>query len=624
MPSSPFRSPRPTLAWLMTALLALTAPVAAAEQTATAQEAQPETRADADVQAEQPTRVGWLKLSGPLRDAPAPYDWVSEADLDPSLTDVLGQLEHVAAGDHYAGLVIYFDQPELSLSQIETLARGIRNVREAGRTVLAFAEAYDLRTYLLASEADRVLLQHKGLIHLSGLSVEELYLAGLLEKVGAQADLVQIGQFKGANEQYTRTGPSEAWNQNISGLLDNLYDQIVSRIGENRDLARDEVESLMADCWVLSDQELAERGLVDHLVSRDLKSATEEVYAETFFWDDKMGYQPRSASMPSNPFALVSMLMEGSGEKPLTRSTSIAVIHACGHIHSGESSRGEGLITSQSIGSRTMLENLAQVRDDDNVRGVIIRLDSPGGSALASEVIWQAVREVAETKPVFASVSNMAASGGYYIVCASDQVYVSPRSIVGSIGVVGGKIVLGGLYDKLGVDVHRRSRGPAADMFNSVEPFNQQQRTRIRQAMQRIYEQFTDRVQRGRGDRVSDISAVARGRLFTGQQAVANGLADELGSLDDALARLAGDLELSEGEYDVVHLPQPMSLGEFLSSMFEASSPTIDADLRLLDRLGRTALGDAGWQQTRQVLSGLMLLQHEPALTVMPQPLIVR
>lgn len=568
--------------------------------------------------------VGWLELSGPLRTAPLPYAWVPPSDMDPSLSDVLSQLRLVETSDDYLGVVIYLDAPELGLTQIHAIRDGIHKARKAGKRVMVFAEAYDLMGYLLASAADQILLQHKGDVDLTGLGVEEMYLAGLLEKVGAKADMLQIGKFKGAEEPMTRSEPSPEWAQNMDNLLDDLYAQVIDPIAADRGMTREQAEAMMRDSWHMKDTDYVQRRVVDRLVDRDMIEVTEIEFGDSFVWDDAMGIAEAQDINVDNPFALFRLLFQEPQQQ--TRRDSIAVIHANGVITSGDSRHGDGLFGEESIGSRTLVEVLGDARDDEHIKGVVIQLDSPGGSALASEVIWQAVREVAEEKPVFASVGSMAASGGYYIACAADEVYVLPGSIVGSIGVVGGKIVLGGLYEKLGINVVRRSRGPNGDMFNSVAPFSEQERAAVRASMQRVYDQFTDRVSRGRGSRLKDIGAVAEGRLFTGRQAVANGMADQEGTVDEAVQALADQLGLKEGQYDIVHLPPPMSLNEFLGSIFrvQANVPQTSAEMAGVVAAAKQLMGAQAWTAASRVMGGLMLLQREPVLVLMPSVLVVK
>lgn len=582
----------------------------------------PETDNAATQPAEKTPVVGWLALSESLSDGPPPYAWLTREEAGPSLGDVLRQLDHVAESEEYLGVVIYLDQPQLRLSQALTIADKIAEVRAAGKRVLTYAEAYDMMDYVLASSADLVLLQHKGEVQLTGVSIEEMYLAGLLEKVGAQADLVQIGKYKGASESMMRTGPSEAWNQNFDALLDDLYGQIIGRIAENRAMTTTQVEELIASSWTMRDTDYLSKRVVDRITDRDLIDVTEVEFGDNFTWDDTMGLGGGELKV-NNPMMLFGMLFKEQDTR--TVRPTIAVIHASGTIHSGESSYGSGLFDSESIGSTTLVEVLGDARDDDNIKGVILRIDSPGGSALASEIIWQAVRDLGETKPVFVSVGSMAASGGYYIACAGDEVYLNPGSIVGSIGVVGGKIVLGGLYDWAGISVYRRSRGPMGDLFNSVEPFTDIQRTAVRTSMELIYDQFIQRVTIGRGARLPDVGSVAEGRLFTGRQAVENGMADKLGGVEEAMADMTGELGLEKGGYDVLHLPAAMSLQTFLNNMFGAQAPAVSAAKSpVMLETAKRVLGPRAWPAVSAAMQGLLLLQEEPVLTLMPNAIIVR
>jgi protease-4 len=340
-----------------------------------------------------------------------------------------------------------------------------------------------------------------------------------------------------------------------------------------------------------------------------------------------MGQASIAANM-DNPFAFFKLLFQGG--KPQVTRPSLALVHAYGVIDSGDSttsSSAGGLFGSDSIGSRSIIHALAEARDDDLIKGVVLRIDSPGGSALASEMIWQAVRNLADKKPVYVSVGGMAASGGYYIASAALQIYAQPNSILGSIGVVGGKIALGGLYDWAGVGVYRRARGPMADAFNSVEPFTAAQRASLQKAFERTYAQFLDRVQTGRARSLPDIAAVAEGRLFTGRQAKANGLIDQLGGVEQTLVDLAKRTGLEAGKYDVIDLPEPLTLPEYLDQVFGISSRAplgaAAGQAAILQTL-RQLVGPDNLRQVQAILAGLTLLHHEHVLTLMPTAIIVR
>ncbi|MEM9913423.1 MAG: S49 family peptidase [Planctomycetota bacterium] len=571
--------------------------------------------------------VGWIELNSMLREAPVPFAWVAESDAGPSLPGVLNQIATVRDGEDYQGLVIFLDQPQLTLPQCTAIADAIDDLKATGKTVMVFAEVFNLRDYLIASAADMVLLQKKGSVELSGIAVEEMYLAGMLEKIGVKPDLLQVGKYKGADETLMRSQPSEAWDENFDALLDGLYEETINRIAEGRGTTREEVEGWFAKSWTMTDQQLLKAGVVDQVVDRDLYDVTSASFGELFEWDAELGLSA-TAMDTSNPFAMFSVLFAEPTVQ--TDRPTIAVIHADGPITSGDSSLGDGVFSDASIGSRTMVYALEDALYDENIQGVVIRLDSPGGSALASEIIWQAVREVGQEKPVFAVVGSMAASGGYYIVSGADQIYVQPHSILGSIGVVGGKITLGGLYDWAGVTITRRHRGPGGDLFNSVEPFTPDQRATVRTALENIYDQFIDRVEIGRGDRLPEVGEVAEGRLFVGTTSVENGMADKVGGLDAALTDLADQLGLAEGEYDVVNLPGPLSLNDYLNSLFGVSSPAsaaqsaVGSELPAFMQTARRLLGPVAWRNVSRSMQGMMLLQDEPVLLMMPTAIVVK
>ncbi|MEM7682797.1 MAG: S49 family peptidase [Planctomycetota bacterium] len=581
---------------------------------------------DADTQRGQ---VGWLELSDGLREGPEPVDLFGEGGTgEPSLRDVLGQVRHVAESDDHRGLVLFLDQPGLGLTQIEAIGAELRAMPD-DKPVVVFAEAYSLPEYLLASSADWVVLQDKGSVWMTGLGMEQMYLAGLLEKIGVKADFVQIGDYKGAAEPLTNRAPSPEWDQNINGLLDGMYQGMSSWIAEGRGWTHAEFEAVLADSVALTDAQLVERGVVDRLDGREMQAVAAEVFGTGFQYDAEMGFRGGSVRPPDNPFALFAALL--AEDKRKTRGPTVAVYHLNGPITSGEGSRGDGFFASESIGSRTVLETLSELRFDDNVQGVVLRIDSPGGSALASEVMWQAIRDLAEDKPVYASVGGMAASGGYYLACSAERIYVRPTSIVGSIGVVGGKLTMGELYDWLDVNVVVRTRGPNGDLFNSVEGFSDDQRAMLAAAMTATYKQFLDRVQRGRGDRVADLDAVTQGRLFTGQQAKANGLADELGGVDTAVWALADQLGLDEGDYDVLQLPRPMNFSEFLESLAggqaqaQLAAPGVSSlAAHPMAQTLRQLLGPEAWRDVTWHLTAVLQLREEPVLLTTPTVLRIR
>ena len=582
------------------------------------------------VQPEEPGEtVGWIVLQGGLREGPIREAWITEDEAALSLRTVINQIETVKNGEHYLGLVLYLDMPALTATQTDAIYMALKDLRDSGKTVVTFAQAYSTADYVLASASDVIALQNKGMVELSGMHIEEMYLMGLMEKVGIQPNFIQVGKYKGAAEQMTRKGPSEAWSKNMDGLLDGMYETLLKRIAEGRGVTEDKVEKMMEQSWTLDDRGLLKAGIVDRLCGRDMIEVTETEFGDEFVWDTEMGQasnNPMAAAMAANPMMMLTALMQDPVTQ--TQGPTIQVIHANGAIISGDSESGDGLFGGgESIGSRTIDEMLDDALNDDNVKGVVLRLDSPGGSALASEVMWQAIRAFGEEKPIICSVGGMAASGGYYIASACDEILIEPRSIVGSIGVVAGKLNLKGLYDLVGISVHTRSRGPNASLLSSVDNFTDDEKKKLEDSMKLVYDLFRDRVATGRGTRLKDLDAVDEGMLFTGTQAVKSGMADGLGSVQDAIALVAKKAELEEGSYAVMELPHPVSLATYLEGMlgggglpFGLSSPEHTATLQA----AKTLVGDAAWTQIARSLHGITLLRDEKVLLLMPQPVIVK
>ncbi len=573
-----------------------------------------------------PARVGWVEVAGVIHEGRRPLPFMSEGP-EPSLERIVGQLRTVAEDPTYKGAVVYLDAPVLDFAQVEAIGQAIRQARAAGRTVLVFAEVYSMPTYLLACSADQILLQRRGELMLTTIGMEEMYLAGLLEKIGVRADLLQVGRFKGAMEPWTRREPSADWSANIDALLDDVHDLMMTTIAAARGLSAPQVEAALAQVWTLDDQGYVRSGLVDMVVGRDMTEATSMAFGSRFVWDKSMGYGQAKSEVAMNPFALFQSLLS-AGRQRVTRDT-ILLVRAVGPIHAGKSNASmsspvAGPFVEASIGSRTLVKVLREAQRDPRIKGVVLRIESPGGSALASEIIWQALRAVGETKPLYVSVGSMAASGGYYLASAGQRVYVAESSLLGSIGVVGGKLVLGDLYEKLGLDIYRRSRGPLGDLFNSVEPFTDGQRQMVLTAMQRVYDTFLDRVREGRGQRVTDVETLAAGRLFTGRQAVANGLADQIGAVEQVIADLADEVGLQPGQYDVIEKPDPPSFAEVLDSLFGVrAAEATGVQHAALMNLIREVVGPRRWRAVAPVLGGLLLLQHEHSLTLMPAAVLL-
>lgn len=561
------------------------------------------------------TDIAMMEIEGGLSEQPSPLAWIQSSGSFTTLAEVVEALHGVAESNRTDALVIRLKDAALSTSQIEEIGGVIRKVRDSGKRVHVFAENYGNAEILLGSYADETILQAGGAVSLSGLHMEEMFLKDTLGWIGVRADMVQVGDYKGANEMFMRSQPSEAWDQNINQLLDSMYGGMRSTLKTNLAMSDAELDAAMEAGWLTGADGAVESGLVDTVVDLPLLTEhLEDAYGDEIAWSD---VEP-DASMkidPANPFAMLRMLTTPPDHTP--KGDTIAVLNIVGTIVDGESVAG-GLLGGESVGSRTIRRALEDILAEDLIKGVVVRIDSPGGSAIASEVMWQGLRRVGAEKPVWISVGSMAASGGYYTAVGGEKIYVNPSSIVGSIGVVGGKFSMGELYDKLHINIVERSRGPRAGLFSSVSPWSESESEFVRAKMAETYELFVSRVEAGRPG--MDISKTAEGRLVTGDRAIALGMADEIGSLDDAVTDLAASLGMSR--YDVMNYPGPKSFDEVIS---EALGGFLQAPTS--SQLGAAAavrelLGDRSWRQLSNAGRALLNFREEPVQAVMPQVML--
>jgi protease-4 len=318
-------------------------------------------------------------------------------------------------------------------------------------------------------------------------------------------------------------------------------------------------------------------------------------------------------------------------KQPQTTPTrdSIAIVYITGPIMDGESKQG-GFMGEASVGSYTVRRALSEIEDEDLIKGVVVRIDSPGGSAIASEVIWQGLNRLQAKKPVWVSVGSMAASGGYYCLSGGQKVYVNPSSIVGSIGVVGGKVSMTGLYDKLKIHTYGRERGPMGRMLAASTPWTNAEQDLVRAKMQETYDLFTKRVSEARPG--IELAKTAEGRLFTGNDAIKNRMADKVGGLDDCIEDLAAELKLTGGDYEILEYPGPKafmevigeSLGSYVTAPNVAGKIAEDAGPQMLFGTVKELVGPRQWPQIRDQISAFMELRKEPVILTSPRAVYVR
>jgi len=561
------------------------------------------------------TRYAYIRIDGLLPETLPPV-YLFEARID-TLYDVLQRIEQAGDDASVQGLLLDVGPLQAGLAKVQELRSSLLKFRGKGKEVVCFLEGADNLTYYLATAADRVVMIASGSLMLTGLRAEVLFFRGLMDKLGVEADLIQIGPYKGAAEPFTRSESSAAFRESLGSLLDDYYRQLCEDIGRARGIDAQLVMKLI-DNGPYSAREAKKAGLVDELMFRDelLQSLNRKSKGELVLEESYGKKKPQKAALPAVG-ELLKRFMLGVAPQRTAASPDpcIAVIYAVGPIIQGgdeDSLMGEGVIASLRIVSW-----IRRAANRDNVRAIVLRIESPGGSAVASDAIWREIRLADQVKPVIVSLSDVAGSGGYYIASAGRIILADPGTITGSIGVVGGKFVLSGLYEKLGLNVDVFQRGKHAGLLSSAQRFSESERSRLRELLEHTYETFLKRVAEARGLPVAQIEQFSEGRPWTGAQAKENLLVDRLGGLEDAIevAKVEAGME-PDAPVSVVRWPEARSLFEILlwGKPDEVQAPAL--------RLTRALPADV--RRLYNAVGALRCFDKDPVAFLMPAVIFLR
>jgi protease-4 len=564
----------------------------------------------------EPTQIVLLHLSNTLSEKPTSFKLSllnMAPEKSPALSQVMLTLEKLRDDKTVGGVFLDLQSFSLGLAQAEDLGVVLQAIRHSGKRVVLFAQDFDTATYVLASNADTIIMPENGNMMVPGVRLELMFYKGLFDKLDVFADFVQIGKFKGAEEPFTRTDASPEFSEQVTGLVDGFYGQMISEIANHRQLSEKETEAAVADGWITG-KHAKEIGLVDHLMARP----EVDHWLSTQFPDGaeivKDYDQPHQQKVNfDNPFALFQLIGQPK-ESTRTSAPAVAVIVASGEIIDDTAS---GETDDEHITPASIRDSLKTVMKDPLVKRIVLRVDSPGGSATASDDIWQMLKEADKTEPVTVSMGRMAASGGYYISCAGRTITADPCTITGSIGVVGGKFVLRGLFDKVGLSVEPFEHGKHAGLFSAVSPFTAEEKEYVQGLMTDTYKIFTGRVMTSRGDKVKKIEDVAQGRLFDGPAAKAAGLVDNVGSLSDTIAAAAMDAKIAD-HYQVLVYPEAKTFADILRQSFG-----IDSKVPLDAQVALSALPAEYREQAMNLLDLMPTLAREKVLLTAP-PIVER
>src|SRR5262249_36257045 len=416
-------------------------------------------------------------------------------------------------------------------AKVQEIRDAVLDFKKSGKPVYAYVEYGGDREYYLATAADKIFLMPSAALDLTGVATYELFLRGTLDKVGVYPDLHRIGDYKTAVNTFREKTFTAAHKEMDESMNRDLYEQIVRGIADGRKKNEAEIRKLIDDGPFLPENAVR-AGLVDDVAYEDQV-------------DEKLRAGEKRSRLDTDDYARVSPSSVG-----LNRGPRIAVIYASGTITSGKS--GYDALNGGVAGSDTLIDYIKQARRDSSIRAIVIRVDSPGGSATASDAIWRELmitRNERADRPLVASMSDLAASGGYYVAMPAQVIVAQPSTLTGSIGIFGGKFVTGGVYEKLGAHIESTSIGKRAEINGPARPYNQDELKKLQEQLQSFYDQFVEKVAASRHSTPEKIDAIAQGRVWTGRQAKQNGLVDELGGLERAVsiakqrAKIAADSE---------------------------------------------------------------------------------
>jgi len=468
-----------------------------------------------------------LKLENQIKDyAPKSSDPFEELlgfeEGKVGLQEILNAIENAKTDENIKGISINTLFINGGIAQTQAIRDKLVEFKESGKFIFAYADFYAQKNYYLSSVADSIFLNPVGGVDFKGLASELLYFKDFQDKTGVKMEVIRHGKYKSAVEPFLTNKMSGANREQITSFLGSIWVEILTDIGISRDKTNDELNAIADDLLARNPELAIENNMIDGELYQDeyenkLKSLID------IDLDSKL-----------NIISVGDYIASGKGRIKSAASDKVAIIYAQGEILYGE---GE----EDYIGQGKIIESLKKIRKDDKIKAVVLRVNSPGGSALASDLIWRELELTKKEKPLVVSMGNYAASGGYYIACNADKIIAEPTTITGSIGVFGMIPNVSKLADNLGINAEQVGTNRQSLGYSAFEPMNDDFHDYVKESIEDIYETFVDRVSKGRNMSLAEVDSIGQGRVWTGTEAIQNGLVDELGSLEDAV-RIAAEL----------------------------------------------------------------------------------
>lgn len=510
-----------------------------------------------------------FRLAGPLMEVPPDDVFQMFGPTGTSLRELVERLDKAAVDPTVKAVVILPESDWLGAAQMEELRAAMTEVRDHGKEVYVHADSLTLGRYLLACAASRISVVPTGPVLVPGLHGSSLHVRGLLDKLGVKPDFLTEGAYKSAAELFMREQPSPEADQMMNWLMDSWYATFKELIAQGRKADAAKVQGWL-DAGLFTAERAKTAGLIDAVEQRqDFEAMLQERYGKDVLFDKRYGRKRQADVDFSNPLALLKFwtdLFAGPEKKGEARP-AVGIVYVNGPIMTGTGTAGP---FGASLGAfsdevRAALEKAAA---DDSIKAVVLRIDSPGGSVTASEIILDATRRLKAKKPFVVSMGDVAGSGGYYVACAADTIFADATTQTGSIGVLGGKFATTEMWKKAGITFKEYKRGQNAGIFSTDDVFTESERASLRSLMDDVYAVFKQHVTGIRGNRLKKpIDELAGGRVFTGKQALDLGLVDRLGTMSDAVAFAAGEAKIKD--YEVRVVPEPKT---FLEQLMEYRS----------------------------------------------------
>jgi protease-4 len=521
-----------------------------------------------------------MKVSGEMPDY-SPQDPTAEliGVVPPqSLIGFISSMKYAKTDSRVSAILLDVDFPGIGWGKADEIRDAIADFKTSGKPIYAFMEIGSNKEYYIAAACDKIYLPPSGDLYINGLAANMMFYKGTLDKIGVEMDVVHVGKYKSAPETYTRKEMSDENREVMNSILDDYSNRIIAAIADGRKKSLDDVKAII-DNAPYDAVKAQSQGLIDGALYRD------QVYQEL---KTKLGYKEdadlRTIGGRDYREAIDDSFSSG-------KDADIAVIFASGAINTGHSAGG-GYSGETTVGSDTIIKAVNEAATNKSIRAILLRVDSPGGSALASDLMWHAIENAKAKKPVVVSMSDVAASGGYYISCNANKIVAEPSTLTGSIGVFMGKPVVKGLFDWAGITTETIKRGKNAGLFDTTVKWTPDERAKIEESAHKIYyDDFVPKVSKGRNKTVEQVDSIGQGHVWTGAQAKQNGLIDEFGGFEKAV-EIAKDLAGIAPEKSVRRIvyPAPRPFFEtFFNNSDEDASTKMQTQKAMLDALPEDA-----------------------------------